>query len=111
MPTRWRQRSARPTAGRCSSARRLMDSLNAGPPSEPGAEITARERDVLVLVGAGQANKEIAAELHISERTVRTHVSSILYKLGLNSRTQAALWAVREGLVDVGANNADGAGA
>jgi DNA-binding NarL/FixJ family response regulator len=92
-------------------ARRLMDSLNAGPPSEPGAEITARERDVLVLVGAGQANKEIAAELHISERTVRTHVSSILYKLGLNSRTQAALWAVREGLVDVGANNADGAGA
>jgi DNA-binding NarL/FixJ family response regulator len=83
-------------------ARRLMDSLSDGGPSRPPADITARERDVLVLVGAGQANKEIAAELQISERTVRTHVSSILYKLGLTSRTQAALWAVREGLVEVG---------
>jgi DNA-binding NarL/FixJ family response regulator len=61
--------------------------------------LTARELDVLRLVGAGKANKEIAAELGLGERTVRTHVSSILGKLGLSSRTQAALWAAREGLV------------
>ena len=56
---------------------------------------------MLRLLGVGKANKEIAAELEISERTARTHVSNILGKLGLSSRTQAALWAVREGLVDV----------
>ena len=53
---------------------------------------------MLQLVAAGKANKDIAAELNISERTARTHVSSILTKLRLTSRTQAALWAVREGL-------------
>jgi DNA-binding NarL/FixJ family response regulator len=62
--------------------------------------MTGRELEVLRVVGAGKANKEIAAELGISERTARTHVSNILSKLGLHSRTQAALWAVREGLVD-----------
>jgi DNA-binding NarL/FixJ family response regulator len=51
-----------------------------------------------VLVAQGKANKEIAGELMISERTARTHVSNILAKLGLSSRTQAALWAVRAGL-------------
>ena len=56
---------------------------------------------MLRLLASGRANKEIAAELSLSERTTRTHVSNILRKLGLNSRTQAALWAVREGLVDV----------
>ena len=50
------------------------------------------------MVAAGKANKQIAAELVISERTARTHVSNILHKLDLSSRTQAALWAVREGL-------------
>ena len=50
-------------------------------------------------MGAGKANKQIAAELGISERTARTHVSNILSKLGLSSRTQAALWAAHEGLV------------
>jgi DNA-binding NarL/FixJ family response regulator len=62
--------------------------------------LTEREREILRLVGAGKANKEIAAELVITERTARTHVSNILRKLGLASRTQAALWAVREGLAD-----------
>jgi DNA-binding NarL/FixJ family response regulator len=57
---------------------------------------------VLRLVGAGKANKEIATELLISERTARTHVSNILAKLHLESRTQAALWAVRQGLVNIG---------
>jgi DNA-binding NarL/FixJ family response regulator len=56
---------------------------------------------VLRLVATGKPNKEIAAELTISERTARTHVSRILRKLRLSSRTQAALWAVREGLVEV----------
>jgi DNA-binding NarL/FixJ family response regulator len=60
--------------------------------------LTSRELEVLRLVGAGKANKEIAAQLVISERTARTHVSNILRKLSLSSRTQMAVWAVREGL-------------
>ena len=83
-------------------ARRLMSSLRAGRRDDLAAELTARELEVLTLVGAGKANKEIAAELDISERTARTHVSNVLRKLRLGSRTQAALWAVREGLVDAG---------
>jgi DNA-binding NarL/FixJ family response regulator len=82
--------------------RRLMSSLRVGGREDVAADLTARELEVLTLVGAGRANKEIATELDISERTARTHVSNILRKLGLGSRTQAALWAVREGLVDVG---------
>ena len=81
-------------------ARRLMSSLRAAPAGDLTAELTVRELEVLSLVGAGKANKTIAAELAISERTARTHVSNILRKLGLSSRTQAALWATREGLVD-----------
>jgi DNA-binding NarL/FixJ family response regulator len=81
-------------------ARRLMSSLRAVPRDDLAAELTPRELEVLRLVGAGRANKEIAAELNISERTARTHMSNILRKLGLSSRTQAALWAVREGLTD-----------
>jgi len=82
-------------------ARRLMSTLRAGPADDPSAELTARELEVLRLVATGKPNKEIAAELEISERTARTHVSRILRKLRLSSRTQAALWAVREGLVEV----------
>jgi DNA-binding NarL/FixJ family response regulator len=85
-------------------ARRLLSSLGAVSHDEAPAELTVRELDVLRLVGAGWANKEIAARLGISERTARTHVSNILGKLGVTSRTQAALWAVREGLVDAGAD-------
>jgi DNA-binding NarL/FixJ family response regulator len=80
-------------------ARRLMNSLNSRP-RDSAEELTEREREILRLVAAGKANKEIAAELAISERTARTHVSNILRKLGLASRTQAALWAVREGLAE-----------
>jgi DNA-binding NarL/FixJ family response regulator len=71
-----------------------------GRPQDLAAELTDREREILRLVAAGKPNKEIAAELVISEHTARTHVSNILRKLGLASRTQAALWAVREGLTD-----------
>jgi DNA-binding NarL/FixJ family response regulator len=81
-------------------ARRLTSSLRTALP-DATSELTTRELDVVRLVGEGKANKEIAAELEIGERTARTHVSNILRKLGLSSRTQAALWAVREGLVDV----------
>ena len=82
-------------------ARRLMSSLREGPVDDPAAELTSRELEVLRLVASGKPNKQIAAELTISERTARTHVSRILRKLRLSSRTQAALWAVREGLVEV----------
>jgi DNA-binding NarL/FixJ family response regulator len=82
-------------------ARRLMSSLHERRDHDVVSELTARELDVLRLVAAGKANKQIAIELAISERTARTHVSRILRKLRLSSRTQAALWAVREGLVKV----------
>ena len=79
-------------------ARRLAQEIR-GPRAGLGA-LTAREREILALVAAGMSNKEIAAELVISERTARTHVSNVLGKLNLTSRTQAALVAVREGLVE-----------
>ena len=69
---------------------------------EAGPELTKRELDVVELVATGNANKEIADKLSISERTARSHVSSILSKLGLESRTQLALWAVHNGLVGDG---------
>jgi DNA-binding NarL/FixJ family response regulator len=78
-------------------ARRLTQEI-VSPPSGIGA-LTTRERDVLVLVASGRSNQEIADELVISERTARTHVSNVLRKLQLTSRTQAALVAVRAGLV------------
>jgi DNA-binding NarL/FixJ family response regulator len=62
--------------------------------------LTAREREVLALVARGRANKAIAFELGVAEKTVKTHVGNILAKLGLSDRTQAALYAVREGLTD-----------
>ena len=79
-------------------AKRLMSSMHASTREDPAGELTDREREILRMVAAGKANKQIAAELVISERTARTHVSNILRKLNLSSRTQAALWAVREGL-------------
>jgi DNA-binding NarL/FixJ family response regulator len=62
--------------------------------------LTEREKDVLRLLGQGKSNKEIGAELFITERTARTYVSNILGKLGLASRTQAALWAVENKLTE-----------
>ena len=69
-------------------------------PSGGADALTERETDVLRLVARGRANKEIAAELGIGEKTVKTHVSNLLAKLGVQSRTQAALQAARLGLVD-----------
>ncbi len=78
-------------------ARKLTQSLVA--PQHTATALTPREREVVVLVAQGKSNRDIADELVIGERTARTHVSNVLMKLGLASRTQAALWAIREGLV------------
>ena len=63
-------------------------------------ELTPRERDVLRLIARGQSNKRIALELGMAEKTVKTHVSHVLAKLGVADRTQAALYAVRTGLAE-----------
>ena len=83
-------------------AARLMEEFAAADPRpQPDAEgLTTREREVLTLIAGGLPNKLIARELSISEKTVKTHVSSILGKLGLSDRTQAALYAVRAGLLE-----------
>lgn len=70
-------------------------------PVEMKEPLTARETEVLREVALGKSNKEIASTLCVAEKTVRTHVSSILAKLGLSSRTQAALHAIRIGLVSL----------
>ncbi len=78
------------------AAVRLMRDVHT---TEEPEGLTDRETDVLRLLAAGKANKEIARVLGIGERTVKSHVSSILAKLGVQSRTQAALYATRAGLV------------
>jgi NarL family two-component system response regulator LiaR len=81
---------------------RLMEELGAGRGPHPeGSTLTPREQEVLALIARGMANKMIARELGVAERTVKTHVSNILGKLGVTDRTQAALHAVREGLVEL----------
>ena len=81
-------------------SRLLADRLRrARPDFAPVEPLTARELDVLALLGRGMSNKEIATELVITERTARSHVSNILGKLELASRTQAALYAVEHDLV------------
>jgi two-component system, NarL family, response regulator LiaR len=78
-----------------SVAARLMRELRA--PDSPEV-LTERETEILRLIATGKANKEIASALTIGEKTVKTHVSNILAKLGVQSRTQAALYAVRSGI-------------
>jgi two-component system, NarL family, response regulator LiaR len=81
------------------AAARLMREVRA--PDSPEA-LTDRETEVLRFLARGKANKQIASSLYVSEKTVKAHVSSILMKLGVQSRTQAALYAVRTGLVSIG---------
>ena len=91
-------------------ARKLLQEMAGGPPSSRQRDrpaervvepLTARELEVLKLVSSGKSNLEIAAQLTISGATVRTHVSNILAKLHLASRTQATLYALREGLASL----------
>jgi DNA-binding NarL/FixJ family response regulator len=75
--------------------------LLAGRAPEPaGSRLTGREQQVLAELTRGRSNREIARSLEVTEKTVKTHVSAILAKLGVQDRTQAALYAVRAGLVD-----------
>jgi DNA-binding NarL/FixJ family response regulator len=83
-------------------AARLVEAIAepAGAGAAPARErLTPREREVLALLGRGLPNKRIARELGVSEKTVKTHVGHVLAKLGVSDRTQAALHAVRAGLV------------
>jgi DNA-binding NarL/FixJ family response regulator len=79
-------------------AQRMRDRKS--PKDELAEPLTDREKDVLRLLGQGMSNKDIGSTLFITERTARTYVSNILGKLGLASRTQAALYAVEHKLVD-----------
>ena len=82
------------------AAARLVGELRR--PQAAAVELTAREREVLELLARGMPNKAIALRLSLAEKTVKTHVSAILRKLEVTDRTQAALRAVRERLVDLG---------
>jgi DNA-binding NarL/FixJ family response regulator len=84
-----------------SAARTLLDSVRKPAPPR-GSELTTRETEVITLVARGYTNQQIATRLGVAERTARTHVSNILTKLGLSSRTQAALWAAENGLFKPG---------
>ena len=81
------------------AAARLMREVRV--PESQEEELTERETEILKRVARGQANKEIARDLFVEERTIKSHVTSILKKLGVKSRTQAALHAVRTGLLTV----------
>jgi DNA-binding NarL/FixJ family response regulator len=81
-------------------ARLLAERMRRKPVNDLVEPLTDRERDVLNLLGQGMSNKEIGSALFITERTARTYVSNILGKLGLASRTQAALYAVEHKLVE-----------
>lgn len=81
------------------ASKRLMKSLQTADPVE---QLTERELDILRLIAQGGSNKDIAERLNVTEKTVKTHVSNVLTKLDLKSRTQAAVYAWQTGLVQSG---------
>jgi two-component system, NarL family, response regulator LiaR len=85
--------------------RKLMEQVaqrSASAPADQVEDLTEREYDVVRLVAQGRSNQEIAHQLSISEKTVKTHISHILGKLSLQDRTQLAIYAIRNGLVEAG---------
>lgn len=80
-------------------AKKLMHEVSSAREEPPVGRLTPRQREVLALIVKGYSNQEIARELTISQKTVKTHVSNILGKLRLADRTQAAVYALSEGLV------------
>jgi NarL family two-component system response regulator LiaR len=80
-------------------AARLVEAIARPPGPAMADRLTRREREVLTLIGQGRSNKRIALELGVSEKTVKTHVGHVLAKLEVNDRTQAAMYAVRAGLL------------
>jgi NarL family two-component system response regulator LiaR len=83
------------------AAKVMREFANPDRRTSPPDNLTEREMEVLRLLAKGMSNKEIALELGVAEKTVKTHVSNVLQKLHLTDRTQAALYAVRERLVDI----------
>lgn len=81
-------------------ARKLMQEFTNPQPSTPKHDLTERELEVLRLIAQGKSNKEISEDLVLSEKTVKTHVSNILQKLHLSDRTQAAVYALRQKIVE-----------
>jgi two-component system NarL family response regulator len=80
----------------------MLDLLTHPKPSAQRHDgLTRREVEILRLIASGFANKQVAVRLHISDKTVRNHVSNIYEKLDIGDRSQAVLYAVRKGLVDI----------
>jgi len=95
-----------------SVTRRLLAEFARNAPVEPAPEVrrrldrlTEREMEVLLLLGRGRSNAEIAADLVLTEATVKTHVAHVLMKLGVRDRVQAVIWAYEAGLVTPGTSS------
>ncbi len=86
-------------SGEASLGSQVLETAARPGASEQGRKLTPREIEILKVLATGMANKQIARQLGISDKTVRNHLSNLYNKLGIYDRVQAALFAVREGLV------------